>query len=81
MLHCRAPVADDSPLLSQRKGHGMLWIEPSKRERKTNYSVDSYYKEAMSTGPAKVAKPRVPRAPKQLAMSVLVKLLASLAAR
>lgn len=50
----------------------MLWIEPSKRERKSNYSVDSYYKEAMSTGPAKVAKARVPRAPKQLAMSVLL---------
>lgn len=56
----------------------MLWIEPSKRERKTNYSVDSYYKEAMSTGPAKVAKTRVPRAPKQLAMCVPISALPSL---
>ena len=28
----------------------MLWIEPSKRERKTNYSVDAYYRGQLTTG-------------------------------
>ncbi|GAA6060422.1 hypothetical protein JCM10212_002190 [Sporobolomyces blumeae] len=27
----------------------LLWIEPSKRERKTNYSIDEYYRGAMKT--------------------------------
>ncbi|KAL7415636.1 SNF2 family N-terminal domain-containing protein [Mrakia frigida] len=51
---------------NKKKGLGMLWIEPAKRERKTNYSVDGYYKEAMRIGQPKSDKPKVPRAPKQL---------------
>lgn len=47
----------------------MLWIEPSKRERKSNYSVDGYFKETMNNGPAKPVKPRQPRAPKQVGVS------------
>ena len=43
---------------------GQLWIEPSKRERKPNYSVDQYYREAMRVG-TKPSAPRAPRAPKQ----------------
>lgn len=50
----------------------MLWIEPAKRERKTNYSVDGYYKEAMRIGQPKSDKPKVPRAPKQLNMYVVL---------
>ncbi|KDN53349.1 hypothetical protein K437DRAFT_271581 [Tilletiaria anomala UBC 951] len=45
---------------------GQLWIEPSKRERKVNYSVDSYYRDAMRVGPKSTA-PKAPRAPKQIA--------------
>ncbi|KAI0321200.1 P-loop containing nucleoside triphosphate hydrolase protein [Amylostereum chailletii] len=42
-------------------------LELSKRERKLNYSVDGYFKDAMRAGPSKVEKPvKVPRAPKQL---------------
>ena len=41
----------------------------SKRERKLNYSVDSYFKETMRAGPSKTEKaPRIPRAPKQVQM-------------
>jgi SWI/SNF-related matrix-associated actin-dependent regulator of chromatin subfamily A member 5 len=43
----------------------------SKRERKTNYSVDSYFKDTLRAGPSKTDKaPKVPRAPKQVAMWV-----------
>jgi SWI/SNF-related matrix-associated actin-dependent regulator of chromatin subfamily A member 5 len=43
----------------------------SKRERKTNYSVDSYFKDTLRAGPAKTDKaPKMPRAPKQIAMCV-----------
>jgi len=38
-----------------------------KRERKTNYSVDGYFKDAMRVGPSKQEKaPKLPRAPKQV---------------
>ncbi|KAI9508946.1 SNF2 family N-terminal domain-containing protein [Russula earlei] len=41
----------------------------SKRERKLNYSVDSYFKETMRAGPSKMEKaPKLPRAPKQIAL-------------
>ena len=41
----------------------------SKRERKLNYSVDSYFKETMRAGPSKTEKPaKIPRAPKQIQM-------------
>lgn len=50
---------------SERKPIGQLWIEPSKRERKANYSIDNYYRDAMRVGP-KPAVPKAPRAPKQI---------------
>jgi hypothetical protein len=44
---------------------GMLSL--AKRERKTNYSVDGYFKETMRAGPSKPDKPaKVPKAPKQV---------------
>ncbi|PKY59332.1 hypothetical protein RhiirA4_550336 [Rhizophagus irregularis] len=44
------------------------WIEPPKRERKVNYAVDSYYREALrvTTKPTQ-AKP--PKAPKQITIN------------
>lgn len=45
----------------------------SKRERKSNYSVDNYFKDTLRAGPSKVDKaPKIPRAPKQIAMCVFV---------
>ncbi|KAI0066748.1 hypothetical protein BV25DRAFT_1972636 [Artomyces pyxidatus] len=53
-----------------RPGRKALNFNPlslSKRERKLNYSVDSYFKETMRAGPSKTEKaPKVPRAPKQI---------------
>jgi SWI/SNF-related matrix-associated actin-dependent regulator of chromatin subfamily A member 5 len=44
-----------------RKGKKTLtWIQPSKRERKSNYSIDSYYRDALRVGEKKAA-PRQPR--------------------
>ena len=41
----------------------------SKRERKWNYSVDSYFKDTPRAGPSKVEKAqKIPRTPKQIAM-------------
>ncbi|KAF6091513.1 SWI/SNF related, matrix associated, actin dependent regulator of chromatin, subfamily a, member 1 [Phyllostomus discolor] len=39
---------------------GMVeWIEPPKRERKANYAVDAYFREAL-----RVSEPKVPKAPR-----------------
>ncbi|KAL4252780.1 SNF2/RAD54 helicase family protein [Abortiporus biennis] len=55
-----------------RTGKKTLQFNPlslSKRERKLNYSVDSYFKETMRAGPSKTEKaPKIPRAPKQLSL-------------
>ncbi|KAG8992998.1 hypothetical protein FRB90_000819 [Tulasnella sp. 427] len=50
----------------QKKKKGMFFLEPAKRERKGNYSIDSYYKEAMrrETKPEKL--PKALRAPKHI---------------
>ncbi|KAF8601203.1 SNF2 family DNA-dependent ATPase [Ceratobasidium sp. AG-I] len=54
---------------NKRKTIGLNWIQPTKRERKGNYSIDQYYKDAMRAGPSKPDKgPKVPRAPKQFAV-------------
>uniref|UniRef100_A0A6I8Q2U5 SWI/SNF-related, matrix-associated, actin-dependent regulator of chromatin, subfamily a, member 1 n=1 Tax=Xenopus tropicalis TaxID=8364 RepID=A0A6I8Q2U5_XENTR len=37
----------------------MEWIEPPKRERKANYAVDAYFRDAL-----RVSEPRVPKAPR-----------------
>ncbi|KAF7356732.1 hypothetical protein MVEN_01008100 [Mycena venus] len=51
----------------QRKALNFNLLSLSKRERKSNYSVDSYFKDAMRTGPVKTEKgPKLPRAPKQI---------------
>ncbi|ONH67630.1 ISWI chromatin-remodeling complex ATPase ISW1 [Cyberlindnera fabianii] len=43
---------------------GMTWINPAKRERKENYSVDMYYKDVLHTGGRTAHDKRLPRAPK-----------------
>lgn len=48
----------------QGDGLGIRWIEPPKRERKANYAVDSYFRDALRQGePTKAHK--APRPPKQ----------------
>ncbi|XP_066880400.1 probable global transcription activator SNF2L1 isoform X12 [Kogia breviceps] len=43
---------------------GMVeWIEPPKRERKANYAVDAYFREALRVSEPKI--PKAPRPPKQ----------------
>jgi len=55
----------------QRKQHNFNLLSMPKRERKTNYSVDGYFKDAMRIGPSKQEKaPKLPRAPKQVQMWV-----------
>ncbi|ORY25274.1 putative chromatin remodelling complex ATPase chain [Naematelia encephala] len=48
----------------------LIWIEPAKRERKGNYSVDQYYRDHMKLGGggSKPDKPKVVRPPKQIAV-------------
>ncbi|XP_042214025.1 chromatin-remodeling complex ATPase chain Iswi-like isoform X2 [Homarus americanus] len=40
-----------------------MWIEPPKRERKANYAVDAYFREALRVSEPKA--PKAPRPPKQ----------------
>ncbi|CAG9760588.1 unnamed protein product [Ceutorhynchus assimilis] len=48
----------------KQKNLGMSnWIEPPKRERKANYAVDAYFKEALRASEPKA--PKAPRPPKQ----------------
>jgi SWI/SNF-related matrix-associated actin-dependent regulator of chromatin subfamily A member 5 len=48
----------------KQKGNiGMSWIEPPKRERKANYAVDAYFREALRVSEPKA--PKAPRPPKQ----------------
>ncbi|KAJ7050499.1 SNF2 family N-terminal domain-containing protein [Mycena amicta] len=50
-----------------RKALNFNLLSLAKRERKSNYSVDSYFKDAMRTTGAKPEKgPKLPRAPKQI---------------
>lgn len=74
-LHDLANFTSDAPGTTSWEGQqfgnkvkriGNLWIEPSKRERKSNYSVDAYYKENMHTsgrraGPLKAPRPLTAR--------------------
>ncbi|KOB73409.1 Chromatin-remodeling complex ATPase chain Iswi, partial [Operophtera brumata] len=41
------------------------WIEPPKRERKANYAVDAYFREALRVSEPKAPKVQAPRPPKQ----------------
>jgi SWI/SNF-related matrix-associated actin-dependent regulator of chromatin subfamily A member 5 len=53
---------------ARKKDIGVNWINPAKRERKEQiYSIDKYYKQALNTGGRTAdAKPKAPRAPKQV---------------
>jgi len=53
----------------QKKTLNFNLLSLSKRERKSNYSVDNYFKDTLRAGPSKMDKaPKMPRAPKQIAM-------------
>ncbi|XP_003747940.1 chromatin-remodeling complex ATPase chain Iswi [Galendromus occidentalis] len=45
------------------KNAGLNWIEPPKRERRANYQVDAYFREALRVSEPKA--PKAPRPPKQ----------------
>lgn len=45
---------------------GHAWINPGKRERKENYSIDMYYKDVLNTGGPKTTIKSGPKPPKQL---------------
>ncbi|KAI9632312.1 SNF2 family N-terminal domain-containing protein [Dioszegia hungarica] len=52
-----------------KRPKGMIWIEPAKRERKGNYSIDQYYRDNLKTGgpsAPKTDKPKIARPPKQV---------------
>jgi len=49
----------------QREDIGMNWIAPPKRERKANYAVDAYFREALRTGANEPKAHKAPRPPKQ----------------
>merc|ERR1712025_1504288 len=49
----------------QREEIGMNWIAPPKRERKANYAVDAYFREALRTGSNEPKAHKAPRPPKQ----------------
>merc|ERR1712079_137542 len=49
----------------QRDEIGLHWIAPPKRERKANYAVDAYFKEALRTGGNEPKAHKAPRPPKQ----------------
>ncbi|KAF7981341.1 hypothetical protein HWV62_33785 [Athelia sp. TMB] len=52
-----------------KKALNLNLLSLSKRERKTNYSVDTYFKDTLRAGPSKTEKaPKIPRAPKQVAI-------------
>ncbi|KAF5352870.1 hypothetical protein D9756_006326 [Leucocoprinus leucothites] len=52
-----------------RKQLNLNLLSLSKRERKSNYSVDSYFKDTLRAGTSKVEKaPKMPRAPKQISI-------------
>ncbi|KAJ2719004.1 chromatin remodeling complex Adenosinetriphosphatase [Coemansia sp. Benny D115] len=46
-----------------------LWIQPAKRERKINYAVDDYYREALRQNAKSNATQKAPRPPKQMHIS------------
>jgi len=49
----------------QREEIGANWIAPPKRERKANYAVDAYFKEALRQGNVEAKAHKAPRPPKQ----------------
>merc|ERR1719323_1110587 len=49
----------------QREEIGINWIAPPKRERKANYAVDAYFREALRVGAAEPKAHKAPRPPKQ----------------
>ncbi|OTA70587.1 hypothetical protein K449DRAFT_361782 [Hypoxylon sp. EC38] len=54
-------------VFGKKKDIGINWINPAKRERKdTSYSVDKFYRQAIYGTSKAEAKPKAPRAPRQV---------------
>jgi hypothetical protein len=51
---------------------GMNWIEPPKRERKANYAVDAYFREALRVNEPKAPKVTYPLIRSDLGMITLI---------
>lgn len=49
----------------QRDEIGINWIAPPKRERKANYAVDAYFRDALRVGSSEPKAHKAPRPPKQ----------------
>jgi SWI/SNF-related matrix-associated actin-dependent regulator of chromatin subfamily A member 5 len=49
----------------QREDIGLNWIAPPKRERKANYAVDAYFRQALQSGANEPKAHKAPRPPKQ----------------
>ena len=49
----------------QRDEIGKNWIAPPKRERKANYAVDAYFRDALRVGANEPKAHKAPRPPKQ----------------
>uniref|UniRef100_A0A5K3ETF1 SNF2 family N-terminal domain-containing protein n=2 Tax=Mesocestoides corti TaxID=53468 RepID=A0A5K3ETF1_MESCO len=58
-------IFDGEDYRTKQQNSGALagWIEPPKRERKANYAVDAYFREALRVSEPKA--PKAPRPPKQ----------------
>ncbi|GMM37805.1 chromatin-remodeling ATPase [Saccharomycopsis crataegensis] len=54
---------------TKKIGSGFMWLNPGKRERKENYSIDGYYRDVLNSGgrPAST-EPKGPKAPKQMTL-------------
>ncbi|KAI2469428.1 SWI/SNF family of DNA-dependent ATPase [Annulohypoxylon bovei var. microspora] len=56
-------------VFGKKKDVGVNWINPAKRERKEqSYSVDKFYRQAIYGNSKADAKPKAPRAPRQIAV-------------
>ena len=53
------------PFREKQKSIVGAWIEPPKRERKANYAVDAYFREAL-----RVTEPKAPKVIAKLIISI-----------
>ena len=70
------PISLFTFTIFQKKTFNFNLLSLSKQECKSNYSVDNYFKDTLRAGLSKMDKaPKMPRAPKQIAMWVFLTLI------